>query len=107
MAGRQMMKGARYAAKNEAVREIANQALQKGTEIAATAAVDALQGRNFGSALKKRSREAALNALTGSSNNTNTNIKRKRVKLKQKGNAAKETNLLSSIIEKKSCEEVY
>ena len=31
MAGRQMMKGARYAARNEAVREIAKQALQKGT----------------------------------------------------------------------------
>lgn len=91
VAGRQMWKGAKYAAKNKAVREIGKHAMQKGAEIAASAAVDAIQGRNLGTALKERSREVALNTLTGSSNNTDR--PRKRIKLKQKGNAPKKRRI--------------
>ena len=100
VAGRHMLSGAKYAgknvisgvkkaAKNETVRQIAKQAVQKGSEIAASAAVDALQGRNLGEALRERSREVAFKTLTGQDTNTAPTRKRKRVKLKQKGNAAK------------------
>ena len=100
VAGRHMLSGAKYAgknvisgikkaAKNKTVRQIAKQAVQKGSEIAASAAVDALQGRNLNEALRERSREVALKTLTGQDSNMPLRRKRKRVKLKQKGSMAK------------------
>ena len=91
--GKNIASGVKKAAKNEVVREIAKQAAQKGTEIAASAAIDALQGRNIGEALKERSREAVIKTLTGESN-TNQPRRRKRIKkLKQNGNTAKKRRL--------------
>ena len=92
-AGKNIISGVRKAAKNETVRQIAKQAVEKGSEIAASAAVDALQGRNLGQALRERSREVALKTLTGQNSYNNTTPpratrKRKRVKLKQNGNVA-------------------
>lgn len=86
-AGRNVIAGVKKAAKNETVRQIAKQAVQKGSEIAASAAVDALQGRNLGEALRERSREVAYKTLTGQASNTPARPrKRKPSKLKQKAN---------------------
>jgi len=96
-AGKNLASGMRKASKNEAVQEIARQAVQKGSEIAASAAVDALQGRNLDEALRERSREVALNTITGqSSNNTKATPSRKRKKLKQKGNPTKKRRVTPS-----------
>lgn len=64
-AGRLAVKGVKAAAKNEAVREVAKKALEHGLMIGTNVAVDALQGRNVGEAIKERAREHALQTLTG------------------------------------------
>ena len=63
--GRTAFKGMKSLARNKVVRNLAKQAAQKGTEVLAGAAVDALQGRNLGEALRERGREVALKSLTG------------------------------------------
>ena len=64
-AGQYAVKGAKAAAKNETVREVAKKALEHGVTIGTNVAVDALQGRKVGEAIKERAREEALQALTG------------------------------------------
>ena len=64
-AGRLAVKGVKAAAKNEAVRNVAKKALEHGLMIGTNVAVDALQGRNVGEAIKERAREHALQTLTG------------------------------------------
>ena len=96
-AGKNIMSGVKQAAKNDMVREIAKQAVQKGTEIAASAAVDALQGRNFGEAFKERGRQMALNTLTGQNSKEMPKSTRKRkLKLKQSEGAAKRRRVASA-----------
>ena len=63
--GRQALQGMKSLARNKTVRNIAKQAATKGAEILTTAAVDALQGRNLGEALRERGREVALRTITG------------------------------------------
>ena len=63
--GRTALSGIKRIAANKTVQKIAKKAAEKGAEVLTTAAVDALQGRNFGEALKNRSREVALTTLTG------------------------------------------
>lgn len=63
--GRQAVQGIKTVARNKTVQNIAKQAAAKGAEIATGVAVDALQGRNIGEALKERSRDVALRTLTG------------------------------------------
>ena len=64
-AGRLTAKGIKAAAKNKVVQDIAKKALEQGVAIGTNVAVDALQGRNVGDALKVRAKEQALQALTG------------------------------------------
>lgn len=79
--GRQMLSGMKTVAKNKTFRNIAKKVAEKGAEVAAGVAIDALQGRNVGESIKERSREAALQAITGPSEPSPRGRKRK---LKQK-----------------------
>lgn len=63
--GKQMFKGMKSIAGNKTVQKIAKKVAAKGAEVAAGVAIDALQGRNIGDSIKERSREAALEAITG------------------------------------------
>lgn len=63
--GRQALQGLKSLARNQTVRNFAKEAAKRGTEVLAGVAVDALQGRNVGESLKQRSREMALQTLTG------------------------------------------
>ena len=80
--GRSALSGVKAIAKNKTVQKIAKKAATKGAEVLTGVAVDALQGRDIHESLKERSRNAALEALTGESNAGVSN-KRKR-KRKQK-----------------------
>ena len=79
--GRQMVKGMKSMAANKTVRKIAKKVAEKGAEVAAGVALDALHGRNIGESIKERSRDAALQAITGPSQ---PSPQRRKRKLKQK-----------------------
>ena len=63
--GRSMFSGVKSLARNKTFQKIGKKALQKGVEVTANVAVDALQGRNVGESIRDHSRQAALNALVG------------------------------------------
>jgi flavin-dependent dehydrogenase len=78
--GRQALQGMKSIASNKTVRHLAKEAAKRGTEVLAGVAVDALQGRNVGEALKERSREMALRAITGEGNKQ---VKKRKKQFKQ------------------------
>lgn len=93
--GRTALKGLRAVAKNKTVQSIAKKAAEKGAEVLTNVAVDALQGRNINEAFKERSREAALQTLTGAPAATsapvaNTSRKRKRARRSKSRKARKQ-----------------
>ena len=109
-AGKNLLSGVKQAAKNEMVRKIAKQAAQKGTEIAVSATVEALQGRNFGEALKEKGREVALDTLTGQNSDDKVmpqgSRKRKR-KLKQSKIPSKRARVSSKVTPKAPSKKVH
>lgn len=64
--GKHVLQGVKSVARNKIVQNVAKGLAKRGTEVLASVAVDALQGKNVGEAFKERTREAALSALTGS-----------------------------------------
>ena len=86
--GRQALSGIKSIAKNKTVQNIAKKAAAKGAEVLTGVAVDALHGRNVHESLKERSRNAALEALTGESAQSNPPITKKR---KRAGSSIKST----------------
>lgn len=61
--GRQAFKGIKAMANKKTVQNITKKVAEKEAEVAATVAIDTLQGRNVGDSIKERSREAALAAI--------------------------------------------
>lgn len=82
-AGRMAVKGIKAAAKNETVRNVAKKALEHGLMIGTNVAVDALQGRNVGEAIKERAKEHALQTLTGAQPENVVSVTPKRRKRKR------------------------
>ena len=81
----QAFQGVKSFVKSKQARNLGKKIVSKGASTLGSVAADALQGRNVGEAIKERSKEAALQALTG--NNTSSSSsgkKRKRKNLKQK-----------------------
>ena len=81
--GKSALSGMKSIAKNKTVQKIAKKAATKGAEVLTGVAVDALQGRDIHESLKERSRDAALQALTGQSNTGISNKQKKRRKRKR------------------------
>lgn len=81
--GSKALQGMKAIARNKTVQSIAKKAAERGAEVLTGVAVDALQGRDVGNSFKERSRQAALDTLTGNSSNTSARPK-PRKKLKQK-----------------------
>lgn len=67
--GRNMVKGLKTIARNKTVRDIAKVAARKGAEVLTNVAVDALQGQHIGQSLGRRTKQAALETLTGNASN--------------------------------------
>lgn len=61
--GKQAWSAMKKVASNKTVQSIARKAAEKGAEVVAGVAVDALQGRNIGESIKERARDAALQSL--------------------------------------------
>ena len=80
--GRNMLKGIKTIAKNKTVRDIAKVAAQKGAEVLTNVAVDALQGQHIGQSLGQRTKQAALEALTGNASSNEPAQKRRKVTVK-------------------------
>lgn len=80
--GRNMVKGIKTIAKNKTVQEIAKAAAQKGAEVLTNVAVDALQGQHIGHSLGQRTKQAALDALTGQSSSSAPVAKKRKVTVK-------------------------
>ena len=76
--GKSALAGIKSIAKNQTVRNIAKKAAATGAEILTGVAVDALQGRDIHQAFKDRSKEAALNVLTGQSSSSDVGKRRLR-----------------------------
>ena len=87
--GKQALSGVKAIARNKAVQDIAKKAAMKGAEVLTGVAVDALQGQNIGDSLKNRSRQAALETLTGQSSTPIHNRGRKRKAAKSKNRQVK------------------
>lgn len=81
--GSKALQGIKAMARNKTVQSIAKKAAERGAEVLTGVAVDALQGRDIGNSLKERSRQMALNTLTGNSSNASPQPRRRK-KLKQK-----------------------
>ena len=80
-AGKQAVRGIKALARNETVRNIAKTAATKGAEVLTGVAVDALHGRDAGESFRERSRQAALDVLTGKEEPTQTNRRTQKRKL--------------------------
>lgn len=95
--GRQALSGIKSLARNKTVRDLAKKAAEKSAEVLAGVAVDALQGRNIGEAIKERGRQAALNTIMGGPETSNPPRKRKAAKSKGKrGQKLKQRKRLGS-----------
>ncbi|MEL7307315.1 MAG: hypothetical protein AAGK05_05200 [Pseudomonadota bacterium] len=81
--GSKALQGIKTIARNKTVQNIARKAAEKGAEVLTSVAVDALQGHDVGNSFKERSRQMALNTLTGNSSNASYQPTRRK-KLKQK-----------------------
>ena len=90
-----IIKGAKSVVKSKAFKEIGRKALEKGAEVAASVAVDALTGRHVGQSIKERSREAALRTLTGQDHEPSHSVQVRR-KLKQKKRPAPSSTVSSA-----------
>ena len=77
----QAFQGAKNFATSKQGRSLGRKIISKGVSTLGSVAADAIQGRNVGEAIKERSKEAALQTLTG--NNSSSGKKRKRKNLKQ------------------------
>ena len=84
--GSTALRGIQAVGRNKTFRKVAKKAAEKGAEVLTGVAVDALQGHHIGESLKKRSHQAALETLVGSSSNERP---RKKLKQKQKSRKAK------------------
>ena len=79
--GKRLVSGVKSLARNKTLRRMGKKALVKGAEIGAQVAVDALTGRHIGESITTRSKEAALETLTGQ---RATSIKRPSIHLRRK-----------------------
>ena len=80
----QAFQGVKSFVKSKQARNLGRNIVSKGVSTLGSVAADALQGRNVGEAIKERSKEAALQALTGNNTSSSSGKKRKRKNLKQK-----------------------
>ena len=80
--GRNVLKGMKSIAKNKAIQKVAKVAAQKGAEILTGVAVDALQGQNIGDSFGARTRQVALNTLTGNASANEPRPKKRKVTVK-------------------------
>ena len=96
--GRSALSGLKAVARNKTVQDIAKKAATKGAEVLTGVAVDALQGRNVHESLKERSRDAALEALTGQSTaSAGVSNKRKRKRKQKQTKHLKQRKRLSPV----------
>ena len=80
--GRNMLKGIKTIARNKTVQDIAKVAARKGAEVLTNVAVDALQGQHIGRSLGQRTKQAALETLTGNTSSIEPAPKRRKVTVK-------------------------
>ena len=77
-AASQAFKGVKSFAKSRQAQKLGQKLISTGVSTLGNVAADALQGRNVGEAIKERSKEAALQTLTG--NNSSSGKKHKNLK---------------------------
>ena len=90
-----IIKGAKSVVNSKAFKAIGRKALEKGAEVAASVAVDALTGKHVGDSIKERSREVALRTLTGQDLAPAPRVQLQR-KLKQKKRPAPSSTITST-----------